>query len=85
MSEEVHSIFREKKVPEYLNRTNIVLIPKSQDPESIGSYRPISLCNSIYKIVSKILVEEFVPYWINLFLLVKQRLCLVGGELIMLL
>ena len=61
VSEEVHSIFREKKVPEYLNRTNIVLIPKTQGPESIDSYCPISLYNSVYKIVSKILVGRIRP------------------------
>ena len=48
-------------MPEYLNSTNIVLIPKTQGPETIGSYRPISLCNSMYKIVSKILVGRIRP------------------------
>ena len=46
---------------EYLNSTNIVLIPKTQGPETIGSYRPISLCNSVYKIVSKIFVGRIRP------------------------
>ena len=46
---------------EYLNSTNIVLILKTQGPETIGSYRPISLCNSVYKIVSKIFVGRIRP------------------------
>ena len=54
-------MFREKKIPNYMNNTNIVLIPKTQGPKSIGSYRPISLCNSVYKIVSKILVGRIRP------------------------
>ena len=61
ISEEVIAVFREKKIPEYMNSTNIVLIPKTQGPESIGSYRPISLCNTVYKIVSKILVGRIRP------------------------
>ena len=60
--EEVMKVFRERKVPEYLNRTLIVLIPKIQGPETIGNYRPISLCNSIYKIVTKIIVARIRPH-----------------------
>ena len=56
--EEVKYVFRERKVPDYLNRTNIVLIPKNQGPESISNFRPISLCNLVYKIVSKIIVSR---------------------------
>ena len=41
-----------------LNFTNIVLILKIRQPENITQLRPISLCNVIYKIVSKILVNS---------------------------
>ena len=61
VSEEVLVIFRERKILEYMNSTNIVLIPKTQGPESIGSYHLISLCNLVYKIVSKILVGRIRP------------------------
>lgn len=61
MSKKVHAVFREKKISKYLNNTNIVLIPKTQGPKSFGSYHPISLCNSVYKIVSKILVGRIRP------------------------
>ena len=44
-----------------MNSTNIVLIPKTQGLESIGSYHPIGLCNLVYKIVSKILVGRIRP------------------------
>ena len=54
-------VFRDRKVPEYLNKTNIVLIPKNQGLESINNYRPISLCNSVYKIVSKVIVSRIRP------------------------
>ena len=48
-------------MPEYINSSNIVLILKTQGLETIGSYRPISLCNLVYKIVSTILVGRIRP------------------------
>ena len=53
-------------MPSYLNETLISLIPKCQNPESLSNYRPISLCNSVYKVVSKIIVACIKPYLSNL-------------------
>ena len=62
VKEEVMKVFRDRKVPEYLNHTLIVLIPKIQGPETIGNYRPISLCNSVYKIITKVIVARIRPH-----------------------
>ena len=59
---EVKKAFRECKISEYLNRTNVVLIPKIAWPESLGNYRLISFCNTMYKTVTKILVARIRPY-----------------------
>ena len=56
----VKKVFVERKVPEFLNRTHIVLIPKIQGPETLGNYRPISLCNTIYKVITKIIDRKSV-------------------------
>ena len=59
---EVKKAFKECKIPEYLNRTNVVLIPKIAGPEILGNYRPISFCNTVYKTITKILVARIRPY-----------------------
>jgi hypothetical protein len=41
-----------------VNHTDICLIPKVSNPEYVKQFRPISPCNTIYKIVSKIIVER---------------------------
>ncbi|GAU13938.1 hypothetical protein TSUD_262650 [Trifolium subterraneum] len=41
-----------------VNKTDICLIPKVPHPETVAQFRPISLCNTNYKIVSKVIVER---------------------------
>lgn len=40
-------------MPEVVNKTIIVLIPKIKNPRNISQYLPISLCNVIYKLCSR--------------------------------
>ena len=62
MMEEIKLIFAEKRVPDYLNTTPIALILKILDSETLGNYRPISLCNIMYKVLKKIIVARLRPY-----------------------
>ena len=43
------------------NHTFITLIPKVKNPERVSEFRPISLCNVIYKIISKVLANHLKP------------------------
>ena len=58
---EVSHISSTGKMPKYLNKTLISLIPKCLGSETLNQFRPISLCNTVYKIVTKIIVSKLRP------------------------
>lgn len=41
-----------------MNHTFITLISKKDDPSKVASFRPISLCNVLYKILSKCIANR---------------------------
>ena len=45
-------------IPHPINHTFITLIPKIKNPEFVTNYCPISLCNVLYKIFSKVLANR---------------------------
>jgi hypothetical protein len=51
-------ILNSGSMPNSLNTTHIALIPKIKNPSSVKDFRPISLCNVLYKIISKVLANR---------------------------
>lgn len=53
----VREFFKTGVMPEGVNDTSIVLIPKLANPIKLSDFRPISLCNVVYKVVYKVFSE----------------------------
>ena len=45
-----------------LNSTFLALIPKKDKPRTFANYRPISLCNLLYKLISKVIAVRIKPF-----------------------
>ena len=58
MVELVVRFFQTGSLPDGLNDTNIILIPKKKSPITVGDLRPISLCNVLVKIITKVMANR---------------------------
>ncbi|XP_056697578.1 uncharacterized protein [Spinacia oleracea] len=54
----VLDILEGRHFPEDLNKAFLVLIPKEQTPQFVTQFRPIGLCNIVYKAATKVLVNR---------------------------
>jgi hypothetical protein len=59
---EVGSFFASGHMPSHIGRSNLVLISKIDDVVQVTDFRPISVCNVIYKLISKILTLRLKPF-----------------------
>lgn len=58
MFEFVNHVWQHLEDVSTVNKTDICLIPKCSNPELVSQFRPISLCNPIYKVITKIIVNR---------------------------
>lgn len=61
MTKAVTSFFVYGAMLKEVNSSLTVLIPKSQCPISFNNFKPISLCNVVYKVISKLLMAKLRP------------------------
>lgn len=54
----IQECFQLKHILYGINRTFIVLVPKAKFLRNFNQFRPISLCNFVYKVISKIITER---------------------------
>ena len=76
----VVSFFEDGRMNNELNNTDVVLIPKMYGPEMVSHFRPISLCNFLYKVISKVMVnrlKHILPHYIS-----DSQSAFVSGKLI---
>jgi hypothetical protein len=52
---------RSGKVLQALNATSLTLVPKEHSTTSPSQFRPIALCNVIYKLLTKIIATQLKP------------------------
>ena len=55
---EVLETIQTTTIPEGWNDTTIVMIPKIENPDKVTLFHPISLCNVVYKVISKMLAHR---------------------------
>eukprot|EP00253_Pinus_taeda_P035654 PITA_35654 len=61
ITEVVEELRRKGEIYRPFNSTFIALIPKKDEPETFEDFRPISICNCIYKIIAKVIAIRLVP------------------------
>ncbi|PWA65154.1 hypothetical protein CTI12_AA306500 [Artemisia annua] len=76
----IQHFFEDGVMPHSLNKTLVILIPKVSSPETVGQFRPISLCNFVYRVISKIMANRLKPYMHKI--VSPQQYAFIPGRLI---
>lgn len=77
---EVLTFFQTGLMSDSCGHTNLVLIPKVASPTIISQFRPISICNFLYKVISKIIARRMQP-WMSDIIAPNQTAFVPGREI----
>ena len=80
VTKDVLSFFETGTLNPIQNETHVRLIPKVSSPRQVADYRPITLCNTHYKIIAKILTRRLKPILPHL--ISKSQSAFVAGRAI---
>lgn len=75
------TIFETGELPENVNCTLVCLIPKVKQPKQVFALRPISLCNVLMRILSKLMANRLKPCLPSI--ISNQQSAFIEGRLIM--
>ncbi|XP_019160490.1 PREDICTED: uncharacterized protein LOC109157064 [Ipomoea nil] len=67
-------------MPDKLNETNIILIPKKKTPEMVSDYRPIALSNVVYRVMAKVITARMKPLMESI--ISESQSAFISGRLI---
>lgn len=77
---EVTSFFQIGMMKEGIAHSNLVLIPKTTAPTKVTEFRPISVCNLLYKVISKIIASKMQP-WMDVIISKSQTTFIPSKEI----
>lgn len=77
---EVNLFFCSGQMKDSVGKSNLVLIPKVQTPKMVSEYRPISVCNFLYKVISKLIAKKMQP-WMDVIISQAQTTFIPGREI----
>lgn len=77
----VISFFKSSLLPSSTNSTILTLLPKFPGATIIKDYRPISCCNTLYKVISKLLVHRLKP--LLPFIILPNQTAFIKGRLLL--
>lgn len=58
--------FKDERIPDIIKKTHICLITKWNNATTLKNLRPINLCNTSYKIITKLIARRMSPLMSNL-------------------